>query len=47
MKNITKIQEDIQAQIDNMIDSEMYSHEEIQEFREEMSEYVEDLQNNS
>lgn len=46
MKNIDKIQEDIQTQIDGMIDSEMYSHEEIQEFREEMEEYVGDLQSN-
>lgn len=44
MKNIAKIQQDIQVQIDNMIDSEMYSHEEIQEFREEMAAYTKDLQ---
>lgn len=46
VKNIDKIQQDIQMQIDGMIDSEMHSHEEIQEFREEMAEYVEDLQSN-
>ena len=44
MKNLAKIQEDILAQIDDMIDSELYSHEEIQEFREEMAEYTKDLQ---
>lgn len=30
-------------QIDGMIDSEMYSHEEIQEFREEMGQYTKEL----
>lgn len=44
MKNIAKIQEDIKIQINNMIDSEMYSHEEIQEFREEMGQYTKELQ---
>lgn len=46
VKNIAKIQEDIKVQIDGMIDSEIYSHEEIQEFREEMEKYVKDLQDN-
>lgn len=44
MINMCIIKQDIKDQINSMIDSEMYSHEEIQEFREEMAEYTKDLQ---